>query len=109
MGCRGGRSGGLAVRNEFIGEQEDEQETNYARDVAQADRALVVGAVAPGHALSMRLPLALAKVFLSAAAVASIFSLQALTHDAVKGWRCRPDGMATSYEREDVCRPEAWR
>ena len=57
----------------------------------------------------MRRLIAAAKVLLSAAGVMLVFSLQAVTHDVSKSWRCRRDTFATTYERADACRPESWR
>ena len=57
----------------------------------------------------MRAAPAIAKLLLPVAAVFLAFSLQAVTHDVAKAWRCRPDGFETRYEREDACRIESWR
>ena len=57
----------------------------------------------------MKFALAAAKMLLATGAVILAFSLQAVSHDVAKAWRCRPDTFATSYERADACRPEGWR
>ena len=57
----------------------------------------------------MRRAWIVAKMLLSFGAGALVFSLQAVTHDVTKAWRCRPDSYATAYEHADACRSESWR
>ena len=58
---------------------------------------------------SMQPALAVAKLLLPAAAVVLALSLQAVTNDVAKAWRCRPDPLATDYEWADACRSGSWR